>query len=80
MRWRALIVALQLQWYKIACAMQTGIPDDPIVAGMVADPGRNFATKAVNWALRDIGKRNALLNAAANRCCSPCPPSQVCAR
>jgi 3-methyladenine DNA glycosylase AlkD len=35
--------------------MQTGIPDAPIVAGMVADPGRNFVTKAVNWALHDIG-------------------------
>jgi 3-methyladenine DNA glycosylase AlkD len=27
--------------------------------------GRNFAKKAVNWALRQIGKRNAYLNAAA---------------
>jgi 3-methyladenine DNA glycosylase AlkD len=27
--------------------------------------GRNFVKKAVNWALRQIGKRNAALNAAA---------------
>ena len=27
--------------------------------------GRNFVKKAVNWALRNIGKRNIFLNAAA---------------
>ncbi|MDH7514399.1 MAG: DNA alkylation repair protein [Bacteroidota bacterium] len=32
-----------------------------------ADDGRNFVKKAVNWALRGIGKRNAALNAAAIR-------------
>jgi 3-methyladenine DNA glycosylase AlkD len=30
-----------------------------------ADDGRNFVKKAVNWALRQIGKRNAALNKAA---------------
>ena len=30
-----------------------------------ADDDRNFVRKAVNWALRNIGKRNATLNAAA---------------
>lgn len=30
-----------------------------------ADDGRNFVRKAVNWALRSIGKRNAALHAAA---------------
>src|SRR3989475_12784551 len=30
----------------------------------------NFAKKAVNWALRQIGKRNAALNAAAIRTCA----------
>lgn len=30
-----------------------------------SDDGRNFVRKAVNWALRQIGKRNALLRAAA---------------
>lgn len=30
-----------------------------------ADDDRNFVKKAINWALRQIGKRNASLNAAA---------------
>lgn len=30
-----------------------------------ADDGRNFVKKAVNWALRSIGKRNAALREAA---------------
>lgn len=30
--------------------------------------GRNFVKKAVNWALRQIGKRNAALNGAAVAC------------
>ena len=33
-----------------------------------SDDGRNFVKKAVNWALRNIGKRNATLNAAAIAC------------
>ena len=36
----------------------------PIIEREAAD-GRNFVKKAVNWALRDIGKRNAALNAGA---------------
>jgi 3-methyladenine DNA glycosylase AlkD len=45
--------------------------DDPrFVAALkqveaAADDQRNFVRKAVNWALRNIGKRNAALNAAA---------------
>lgn len=45
-------------------------PDDdflrflPIIA-RGADDDRNFVKKAVNWALRQIGKRNVALNAAA---------------
>jgi 3-methyladenine DNA glycosylase AlkD len=35
-----------------------------------ADDGRNFVRKAVNWALRNIGKRNAALNTAAIACAS----------
>ena len=31
-----------------------------------ADDGRNFVKKAVNWALRQIGKRNPVLNAHAS--------------
>jgi 3-methyladenine DNA glycosylase AlkD len=33
-----------------------------------ADDDRNFVRKAVNWALRSIGKRNSRLNAAAIAC------------
>lgn len=36
----------------------------PLIEREASDP-RNFVRKAVNWALRDIGKRNPLLNAAA---------------
>lgn len=36
----------------------------PIIEREAADE-RNFIRKAVNWALRDIGKRNVVLNAAA---------------
>jgi 3-methyladenine DNA glycosylase AlkD len=34
-----------------------------------ASDGRNFVTKAVSWALRQIGKRNLALNAAAVQVC-----------
>jgi 3-methyladenine DNA glycosylase AlkD len=34
-----------------------------------ASDGRNFVRKAVNWALRQIGKRNPALNAAAVEVC-----------
>jgi 3-methyladenine DNA glycosylase AlkD len=34
-----------------------------------APDARNFVRKAVNWALREIGKRNAALHAAAIECC-----------
>ncbi len=36
----------------------------PVIEREAADD-RNFVKKAVNWALRDIGKRNAALNAQA---------------
>ncbi len=35
------------------------------IIGREASDGRNFVRKAVNWALREIGKRNAFLNQAA---------------
>jgi 3-methyladenine DNA glycosylase AlkD len=47
-----------------------GAPDEsylallPLIAGEAGDE-RNFVKKAVNWALRQIGKRNSALNAAA---------------
>ena len=44
--------------------------DEPFVAGLgliekAASDERNFVKKAVNWALRGTGRRNAALNAAA---------------
>jgi 3-methyladenine DNA glycosylase AlkD len=39
----------------------------PLIARGASDP-RNFVKKAVNWALRNIGKRNRALNAAAIAC------------
>jgi len=45
-------------------------PDERFVRALAlveaaADDDRNFVRKAVNWALRNIGKRNAALNAVA---------------
>jgi 3-methyladenine DNA glycosylase AlkD len=45
-------------------------PDAPFIRGLAlieraATDDRNFVKKAVNWALRTIGRRNAALNAAA---------------
>jgi len=39
----------------------------PLIEAAATDE-RNFVRKAVNWALRNIGKRNAALNAAAIAC------------
>ncbi len=39
----------------------------PVIAREATD-GRNFVKKAVNWALRQIGKRNPRLRRAAIRC------------
>jgi 3-methyladenine DNA glycosylase AlkD len=39
----------------------------PLIARAAPD-GRNFVKKAVNWALRNIGKRDRALNAAAIAC------------
>ena len=39
----------------------------PLIERAAADD-RNFVKKAVNWALRNIGKRNEALNAAAIAC------------
>ena len=39
----------------------------PLVEAHAGDP-RNFVKKAVNWALRNIGKRNGALNQAAVAC------------
>lgn len=42
---------------RLLGCIERGAPDD-----------RNFVKKAVNWALRNIGKRNAALNSAAIAC------------
>lgn len=39
----------------------------PVIEREAGDP-RNFVRKAANWALRQIGKRNTVLNAAAIAC------------
>jgi len=41
----------------------------PLIVREASDE-RNFVKKALNWALRQIGKRNAVLNASAIRTCS----------
>jgi 3-methyladenine DNA glycosylase AlkD len=48
-------------------------PDERFLAALplieaAADDDRNFVRKAVNWALRNIGKRNAPLHDAAIAC------------
>ena len=59
-------------YVMIACLAvhDKGAPDAsftalfPIITAGVSDP-RNFVRKAVNWAIRNIGKRNLALNKAA---------------
>jgi 3-methyladenine DNA glycosylase AlkD len=41
----------------------------PVTISEASDE-RNFVKKAVNWALRQIGKRNTILNAAAIKTCA----------
>jgi 3-methyladenine DNA glycosylase AlkD len=41
----------------------------PIIVREASD-GRNFVKKAVNWSLRQIGKRNRILNSAAIKTCA----------
>jgi len=41
----------------------------PLIIREASDE-RNFVKKAVNWALRQIGKRNTALNAAAIKTCA----------
>jgi 3-methyladenine DNA glycosylase AlkD len=44
----------------------------PLIAAAASDP-RNFVKKSVNWALRQIGKRNAHLRGLAIRTALECP-------
>jgi 3-methyladenine DNA glycosylase AlkD len=50
-----------------AAADRTFLKLLPIIEGQAFDE-RNFVRKAVNWALRNIGKRNRACNAAAIAC------------
>jgi 3-methyladenine DNA glycosylase AlkD len=53
-----------LAWHNKHAADEIFIAAFPIILSNVTDP-RNFVKKAVNWAIRNIGKRNLVLNAAA---------------
>ncbi len=53
-----------LAWHDKIAPDEAFAPFFPLIEREATDP-RNFVKKAVNWALRNIGKRNAALNAAA---------------
>ena len=53
-----------LAWHDKQASDEEFIHVLPVIQRGATD-GRNFVKKAVNWALRNIGKRNARLNQAA---------------
>jgi 3-methyladenine DNA glycosylase AlkD len=53
-----------LAWHDMKASDQQFIAYFPIIKAESTDP-RNFVKKAVNWALRNIGKRDLALNKAA---------------
>lgn len=53
-----------LAWHDKEAVNQQFIDTFPLIKAGATDP-RNFVKKAVNWALRNIGKRNTALNQAA---------------
>ena len=53
-----------LAWHDKRVTDEQFIATFPLMKAAATDD-RNFVKKAVNWALRNIGKRNAALNAAA---------------
>lgn len=53
-----------LAWHDKSASDEKFIATFPIITAGSADP-RNFVKKAVNWAIRNIGKRNLVLNTAA---------------
>lgn len=55
-----------LAWHDKAAADERFIELLPLIAQASTDQ-RNYVRKAVNWALRNIGKRNTILNKAAIR-------------
>lgn len=56
-----------LAWHDKRAQDAEFAPFFPLIEREAADP-RNFVKKAVNWGLRNIGKRNAALNAEAVAC------------
>lgn len=52
-----------LAWHDKIASDEQFIAAFPIIIAGTADP-RNFVKKAVNWAIRNIGKRNLALNLA----------------
>jgi len=63
------VLMAELAVHDKKASNQTFLDFLPATVREAADE-RNFVKKAVNWALRQIGKRNAVLNAAAIRTCS----------
>lgn len=53
-----------LAWHDKAAKDEAFVAFMPLIKAMATDE-RNFVRKAVNWALRQIGKRNARLNKVA---------------
>jgi len=53
-----------LAWHDKEASDQQFIDTFPLIQTCATDP-RNFVKKAVNWALRNIGKRNMALNQAS---------------
>ncbi len=56
-----------LAWHDKAAGDEAFVQYFPLIRQEATDP-RNFVKKAVNWALRNIGKRNLNLNQAALAC------------
>jgi len=62
------VLMAELAVHDKKASNQTFLEFLPATVREAADE-RNFVKKAVNWALRQIGKRNAVLNAAVIRTC-----------
>ena len=60
----AFALIARLAWHDKQASDEEFIRVLPVIQRGATD-GRNFVKKAVNWALRNIGKRNARLNQAA---------------
>ncbi len=63
------VLMAELAVHDKKAADKTFLDFFPLIVRESSDE-RNFVKKAVNWALRQIGKRNAALNAAAIKTCA----------